>query len=410
MRVLVAPDRFSGAVTSVTAAHALAEGWRRQVPTDTTTEVAMSDGAAGLLDAVAAARGGRLVPLTSTGPRGRPCPATVLHVTGSAGGTAYVEADQVLGTHLVPDTDRVRALRTASTAPLADLLRAALATRARRVVIGLPVTAAVHDGGAGLLAALAVDAGVPADTVPGALRSGPARLSAAAGAAADLLGPVREHLAGVEIVLAVADQVPLLGLLGAGALLGQDPVVGPATAQELERALGGLAHALERRAAELPVPRRSLGLAGTAPATVRPARADGSGAGGGAGFVLQLLGARALPGAEVVAEAVGLADAVAAADLVLTGARRLTAHDLAESVVATVARSALPHALPVVVVAEEVHTSRREVSPLGISGCYDVLDPGRRHAVARPPADGPHTDLPAQLAARAARVARTWSH
>ncbi|MCK6209346.1 glycerate kinase [Georgenia sp. EYE_87] len=415
MRILIAPDRFSGTATAVQAAHALADGWAQGAPGDTVTGLPLSDGSAGLLDVVADARGGRLVPVPASGPLGSPVAAAVLHVPGSAGGTVYVEADQVLGTHLVRSHERADAARRGTSTGLGALLAAALATGARRIVVGLPATAASHDGGAGLLHALATAAGAEPGESATPLTEGAAGLGALGPDVAALLGRAREALAGHDVVLAVADDLPLLGLHGAGAVLGQDPAVGAALAQELERALGHATDLLERHAAALPA-RTLLTVAGTPSAAGRAARQEGSGAAGGSAFLLRLLGARALPGAEVVADAIGLRAAVGEADLVVTGGRVLDARSLTESVVATVARAALVHALPVVVVAEEVRTSRREVAPLAISGTYEVHDGGRRRpggastpVGAHADDDGAPTALPAALVARAARLARTWS-
>src|SRR5690606_18732840 len=97
VRLLVSPGALSGALSALAVAAAVERGWRRTAP-DTVVHVRpMSDGATGLLDAVHAARGGRLVSLTARGPLGDPVPATLLHVPGQAGGTVYVEAGQVLG-------------------------------------------------------------------------------------------------------------------------------------------------------------------------------------------------------------------------------------------------------------------------------------------------------------------------
>ncbi|MFD1507677.1 glycerate kinase [Georgenia yuyongxinii] len=440
MHVLLAPDRFSGTLTAVAAARALARGWRESAADDVVSEVPMSDGAAGLLDVVAAARGGTLVPVTVPGPLGVAVPAAVLHVPGPGGGTAYVEADQVLGAHLVAAADRRRAATAGTSAGLGELLLAAVGSGAGRVVVGLG-PGVVHDAGAGLLAVLG-----------GTAAAGDRRddlLEAGGLALADLrvddvlLAAARDALGTVDVVLALADDAPLLGLHGAGAILGQDPGVGPAVAQELERALGHATTELERTAARL-VPRRpSLALAdgaarpgppvaarspgaqghsaggatghahGAAAEPARLARRSGTGAGGGAAFLLRLLGARALAGAELVADAVDLAGHVARADLVVTGGRVLDAAALTESVPATVGRLAMARGLPVVAVAEEVHTSRREVAQIGISGTYEVVE-RRRAGVAAPAGETgtghPVAPAPAELlAARGSRIARTWS-
>ncbi|TRW43330.1 glycerate kinase [Georgenia yuyongxinii] len=439
MHVLLAPDRFSDTLTAVAAARALARGWRESAGDDVVSEVPMSDGAAGLLDVVAAARGGTLVPVTVPGPLGVAVPAAVLHVPGPGGGTAYVEADQVLGAHLVAAADRRRAATAGTSAGLGELLLAAVGSGAGRVVVGLG-PGVVHDAGAGLLAVLAGTAAA-GDRRDGLLEAGGLAL-------ADLrvddvvLAAARDALGTVDVVLALADDAPLLGLHGAGAILGQDPGVGPAVAQELERALGHATTVLERTAARLAPRRPSLALAdgadrphppvaahapgarghsagatghthGVGAEPARLARRSGTGAGGGAAFLLRLLGARALAGAELVADAVDLAGHVARADLVVTGGRVLDAAALTESVAATVGRLAMARGLPVVAVAEEVHTSRREVAQIGISGTYEVVE--RRRAGATAPAGEtgsghPVAPAPAELlAARGARIARTWS-
>ncbi|MFH5823001.1 glycerate kinase [Georgenia sp. AZ-5] len=419
--MLVAPDRYSGTLTAVEAARALSQGWGEGAPGDEVVAVPMSDGSAGLLEVVAAVRGGELVPATVTGPLGASVPAAVLHVPGPGGGTAYVEAEQVLGTQLVPAADRLTAATSGTSAGLGELLGVAVRSGAGRVVVGLG-PAVVHDGGAGLLAALAAaggavgagpDAGsrraaAGADAGGGPLLTGGLGLGELTDADAAVVRPAAAALEGVDVVLALAEDAPLLGLHGAGAVLGQDPAVGAEVAQRLERALGNATARLERAAPER---RPTLALAAAAPGAHRHggagrlARQDGTGAGGGAAFALRLLGARALAGADVVADAVGLAAHVERADLVLTGGRVLDAASLTGSVIATVGRLGMARGLPVVVVAEEVHTSRREVAQIGVSGTYEVLTRRRDGSVVPPAAPG----AGAQLAERARRVARTWS-
>ncbi|WP_299278019.1 glycerate kinase [uncultured Georgenia sp.] len=380
MRLLVSPGAFSGALSALAVAAAVERGWRRTAP-DTVVHVRpMSDGATGLLDAVHAARGGRLVSLTARGPLGDPVPATLLHVPGQAGGTVYVEAGQVLGQQLTPPGEELRHAEHGSSVGLAELLLAAREVGAGRIVVGLG-TATTHDGGAGLVRGLA---GVPED----------------AEIDRDALAAAHRTLAATDVVVASATQTPLLGLHGAGALLGER--VGPAEAQRLDTRVGDLVARLDRLGRDLP--RRSvLPTAPAAGAThgptthqhavpARPGRAEGSGAGGGAAYALTVLGGRLLPGPDVVADAVGLRAAVADADLVLTATAVLDAPAVDFSVVATVGRAAMEEGLPVVVLAEEVHTSRREVARAGISGTYET---------------GP-ADL-AVVEEWALRLARTWA-
>ncbi|WP_324650968.1 glycerate kinase [Georgenia sp. H159] len=372
MRLLVSPGPFSGALSAAQVAAAVRRGWLRTAPDSDVRVLPMSDGAAGLLDAVHTARGGRLVSVTARGPLGDPVPATLLHVPGTAGGTAYLEAGQVLGRQLTPPGQELTHAERGTSAGLGELLLAARDLGAGRLVVGLG-DSAPHDGGAGLVRVLA---GVGDD----------ADIDAATLAAAHRV------LDGSEVVVAAATQVPLLGLHGAGALLGER--IGPAEAQRLDTRAGELAARLERLGRELPTRTALLPLPGGHGhgSSTRPGRADGTGAGGGAAYALSVLGARLLPGPDVVAAAIGLTDAVAEADVVLTGTSVLDAPAVDASVVATVGQAAMALGLPVVVLAEEVHTSRREVARSGISATYET---GRG-------------DLTA-LEAWAERLARTWA-
>lgn len=370
MRLLLSPGPLSGALSAAQVAAAVHRGWLRTAPDTQVRVMPMSDGAEGLLDAVHTARGGELVSVTAGGPLGEQVPATLLHVPGTGGGTVYVEAGQVLGRQLVPAGQELRHAEEGSSAGLGELLLAARDLGAGRVVVGLG-EAATHDGGAGLVRALA-GAG-PDDDVD-----------------ADVLAAAHRVLVGAEVVVAAATQVPLLGLHGAGALL--TGRLGPAEAQRLDTRTGELAARLERLGRGLPARTALLPGSHEHGGPSRPGRADGTGAGGGAAYALSVLGARLLHGPDVVAAAVGLPAAVGSSDVVLTATAVLDAPAVDASVVATVGRAGMELGLPVVVLAEEVHTSRREVARAGISATYET-GPGGVDA----------------LEGWARRLARTWT-
>lgn len=380
MRVLLTPGPFSGALDAVEAAAAMRRGWLRQAPTTTLVERPMSDGGSELLAVVHAARGGRLMSLTAAGPAGTAVPASLLHVPGDAGGSVYLDASQVLGTHLTSPGQELHHAVHGTSRGVGELLLAALDLGASRVVLGLG-EAASHDAGAGVLAALGGD-----DADPGRA-----------------LATARDRLAGIDLVVAVSHDVPLLGLHGAGALLAERPGVGPAEAQRLDTAVGERVAVLDRAWAALAPVRRPLGMAGddrSGPghghsARRRPGRTDRSGAGGGVAYLLDLLGARVLPGADVVAGGIDLAGAVASVDLVVSGLEVLDAAALDGGILPAVSQAAMSLGLPVVVLAEEVQTSRRELARSGISTTYEI---------------GTHPDgVLAALEAWALRVARTWA-
>nr|WP_284290601.1 glycerate kinase [Angustibacter aerolatus] len=180
MRVLIAPDAFAGTLTAVQAAAAMREGWLDRVPTDVVTTCPLSAGGPGFVDVLLAAHGGDLVPVTVSGPHGGQVPATLL-LDGD--GTAYVEAAQACGRHHRSAHHRLERRR-------GELLRAAVTAGARRVVVATGGLGS-HDGGAGALAVLG--AGDPTALGRGGLALAELPDVALAGLAA-----ARESLRGVE--------------------------------------------------------------------------------------------------------------------------------------------------------------------------------------------------------------------
>jgi len=149
---------------------------------------------------------------------------------------------------------------------------------------------------------------------------------------------------------------------------------------------------------------RSLGTP-TDLLTGRPLRLDrspGAGAAGGLGYGLFALGARRASGVDLVIEAVGLRERIADSSLVVTGEGCFDWQSLQGKVVAGVAQAALDVATPSVVIAGQVLLGRRETMAVGLSGAY---------ALAETPAqvEAAMLDPVGTLAARTARVARTWS-
>jgi glycerate 2-kinase len=386
VRVLLAPDSFGSALTAAQAARALADGWRRGAPWDQLDELPLADGGPGFVDALHASLVGTLLSVAVTSPVGRPVPAVLLQAPD---GTVYVESAQAVGLPLVPA--ELRDPSSTTSRGLGELLAHAAATGTRRVVVGLGGSA-TNDAGAGMLAGLGL-------TSPRLSQGG----GSLGGATADDLAGLRELRAAwreVELLVATDVDVPLLGLTGASAGFAPQKGATPEQAQQLERALDAFARvASDAVAADL---RPDL-LAGPSRSPFhRLTTAPGAGAAGGLGFGLSLLGGRLLPGAALVADLTGLDARLAQADVVVTGEGRFDWQSLHGKVASEVAARALTIGVPTVVVAGEVQVGRRELSAAGIAAAYAVAE--RPDEVEAAMADAAGT-----LAARAERVARTWS-
>lgn len=355
MRVVLAAGQYAGAPGPLAAALALAEGWHRHAPADQLVVAPVSDGGSGFVEVLSHALDVQPTPVVVTGPSGQDVPAHYLVHDG----TAYVEAGQAAGRHLCTEGEALgeaSELQSLTSRGVGELLNAALDGGASRIVLGCGDLAS-HDGGVGMLSAL--------------------------GAGEDLseLPVARERLAGTQLVLAHATDLPLTGFHGASAALGTEHGVPAVVTQQLEEQMGLLTERVNRL-----LPQRKDLLTGQ---RIRPERTEGAGVGGGVGYAAVLLGARPVVGARFVIEEIGLGDVLGGA-LVVTGGAAYDWRSVHQGVIAEVAKSALAVGSPSIVLAERVEVGRREGMSLGISGAYE-------------PRDGE------DLAALAERIARTWS-
>ena len=384
VRILIAPDCFTGTLTAGQAAEAIAEGWRRGAPQDELTLVPLSDGGPGFLDVLSTSLGGDAILVMVSDPLGRPVPASILLVESGDRRTAYIESAQACGLHLLAEGERNPMVT--STYGVGQLIEAAVAEGAERVVVGLGGSG-TNDGGAGMLAALGVG---DAD----ALAVGGAKLSGLSADAMHGLPAVRERLQAIDLVLATDVDSPLLGLQGASAVFAPQKGATPEMAQELESALGHFSEVI-----------RTVLPSGTDLLTGKQTRLDrmpGAGAAGGLGYGLMLLGGHRVSGVEAVLEAVGFDALVAATDLVVTGEGTFDWQSLQGKVVAGASAAALAKAKPTVVIAGQVLVGRRDTMALGISGTYAVAENPAQIAAAL-------ADPWGTLSARTVRVASTWS-
>lgn len=329
MRVVIAPDSFGGTLSPVAAADAMAAGWRDARPGDDVVIVPMSDGGEGLLDAVAAgleAAGSTFTWRRSevVGPRGLAVTAPWLLLED--GEVAIIESARACGLALlaVDERDPLQA----TTWGVGQLVAAAAATGARRIVVGLGGSATV-DGGAGALSGLGWQVTV-ADGQ--GLKIGGGEVGRAVALAPTW---VPEALAEVTIEVLADVQTPLPE---AAARFGPQKGADEPAVAILARALDGWADVLEN-SFERPGLRHEAG----------------TGAAGGLGMALVAAhDAVLLPGGPAVAELVGLERHVQGADVVVTGEGRFDDTSLDGKVVGQVLAAALAARCRVVGVCGEV--------------------------------------------------------
>jgi glycerate 2-kinase len=356
VRVVIAPDKFKGSVTAAQAAAALRAGLLSSRPGLEVVAVPVADGGEGTIEAAVSA-GYQLVPVRAQGPTGEPVD------TGFAisGGTAVVELADVSGLRQLPGSP---APLTASTYGVGQVITAALDAGATTIVLGIGGSSST-DGGAGMLQALGVRL---AGADGGDLDRGGAALAGLM--EIDLAGLDRRLRPGGGAAVLVASDVnnPLLGLPGAAAVFGPQKGATPAEVELLDAAL--------TRFAAVTASVTGLHLAGAA----------GAGAAGGTGFgALAYLGAKLVPGVDLVLDLIGFDDALAGAGLVVTGEGSMDSQSLGGKAPIGVARAAGRRGVPVVAVAGQVRLSPDEVVSAGFAAVYSLtdLEPDRAASIAR---------------------------
>jgi glycerate kinase len=337
--IVIAPDSFKGSLSADGVAAAIAEGIRR-VRTDADIRIRpMADGGEGTLDAMLSVGGERRV-MTVEGAAGptRDAAVGLLH-----DGSAIVETAEIVGI-----TDPVGMgvpVAARSTRGMGEAIRSLLDEGVRRFYVALGGSS-TNDGGAGLLAGLGMElfdaAGKPLEPTPEALAH-VARVDVS-----KLDARLREaSFVGMSDV-----DNPLTGEHGATAVFGPQKGVTPEQVAPIDAALGRFADLIEA----------ALGR--------RVRDEAGSGAAGGLGFALRMLGASFEPGAEVVARTIGLDEALEGADWLITGEGRSDVQTLHGKAPFIACRHAAAAGVPATLLSGAVDAAALPRLAEHFSGCF----------------------------------------
>jgi len=377
VNVVVAPDSFKGSLSAPQASAALEAGLRRVWPDADIRARPMADGGEGTLDAILHAVGADATRATMAlpGASGAMRDAHYGLLREGAAMVAVIEVAEIVGLTDAAAVGTDVGART--TTGIGILMRALLDRGVREFRIGLGGSS-TNDGGAGLLRALGVGL---ADA--GGAPVAPTLDGLAALASVDARG-VDPRLADARIAILSDVNNPLCGTLGATAVFGPQKGVTPeriaASDATLARFAARAEQAFGRAVADKP----------------------GSGAAGGLGFALQLLGGTMASGAEVVADLVRLDAALADADWAITGEGRTDAQTLLNKAPFVVAQRARRAGVPVTLISGAVDGASLAALAEHFAGCFALppgpatLDDCIRHAAT-------------WLADRAAEVARARS-
>lgn len=316
VRIVIAPDSFTGTLSAAQAALAIKTGWEKTTKADFYL-APMSDGGPGFIDAIEFGFGGSKTHHKITGLEHTIISAPLLVV----GNTAYIESHLVVGPQFITKLPKTPDKYTSR--GIGELINIALDQGCQTIFVGVGGTASI-DGGAAILEV--VD---------------------------------RNKLKNAELIAATDVDVLLLGNRGAAKGFGEQKGASKELIEIIEKKHEELAKNTARRS---DIKDASMML--------------GAGAGGGIGFGLLALGASRVSGLELVTESFDLKNEISQSDLVITGEGKLDWQTLRGKVITGVAEIAIESGISCLALCGQVIAGKRELAAAGIVGAYGCIEEG----------------------------------
>lgn len=345
MKVMVLIDSFKGSMTSMEAGNAAQTGILKAYPDAEVIVRPLADGGEGTTDALIEGLGGSKVELSVTGPMG--IPVNTYYGILSDETTAVMEMAQAAGITLA-DTDK-RDPKVATTYGVGELIRDAVGRGCRKFIIGIGGSA-TNDGGIGMLKAL----GVKFLTKDGK----------EVGEGANALAKIRfvslEHLMPelkeCEFQIACDVNNPLCGRNGATYIYGKQKGI---REDEMEAIDQNMQHY-----AAMTAERLGKDFSDTA----------GAGAAGGMGFAfISYLGAKLLPGIELILDVICFSEDAKETDIVITGEGRLDLQTAMGKAPVGVAKAAKKYGCKVIAFAGSVTKEAIVCNDNGIDAFFPIV-------------------------------------
>lgn len=328
-KIVVASDSFKGSLTSRQVADNVERAVKTLFPHCDVCKMDVADGGEGTVEALVSSLGGEFADVQVSDPLGRPITARYGIIDG--GHTAVMEMAEASGLPLLRPEER-NPLKT-STYGTGMMIRDALNRGCRKFLVGIGGSA-TNDGGTGMLSALGflfIDKdGYVLDGTGGNL-SGIASVYDA-----DVPGEVFES----EFIVACDVDNPFCGPSGAAFVFAPQKGADEFMVRSLDDGLASFARVVRkytgRRIDDFP----------------------GAGAAGGlGGGFMAFLGAKLVPGIEMVLDAVKFDERIAGSDLVITGEGRIDAQTLMGKAPSGILARASKQGIPVVALGGKVDAS-----------------------------------------------------
>lgn len=351
LRILVCPSGFKGSLLPDEAATCIEEGILAVEPDALIRKVPLVDGGEGFTRALVATTGGSLHETSVTGPVGVTIPSFFGFLGNTSTKTAVIEMAAAAGLSLVPPTLRNPGVTTSF--GVGELILAAIDDGAERILVGCG-DSGTCDGGAGMLQAMGarlLDA--QGNVIP--LASGGEALVNLGSIDMSKLDP---RVGKTKIDVAVNWHNILCGDGGVAAIFGPQKGATPAQTALLSSSMEALALVSSTHLNE------SASITRVFP---------GSGASGGLGTALRLIGATLYPRYDIVMQYISLDGLFDTCDLVLTAEGGIDDQTPRGKIPAEIARRAKKFGLPVIAIAGTIGSGARVNYDIGIDAFTCIL-------------------------------------
>ncbi len=344
MNIVVAPDSFKECLTAKQVAGYIAQGIKKAMPDANITQIPISDGGEGLLNALEGSVIAKLISVEVNDPLFRTIRAN--YGISEDGAVATIEMAKASGLELLKENEKNPLIT--STYGTGQLIADALNRGCSKIIIGLGGSA-TNDGGMGMLKALGVKF----------LNKKGEKIGDGGGALNELcridFSELDNRLSTCEIIGACDVSNPLTGTNGASLVFGGQK---GGNAKELKQLDKNLLHYAS-------IIKSDVGVAVDAIA--------GAGAAGGMGAaLLAFFSARLTSGINLIIELLQVEKHIKHADLVITGEGKIDVQTLYGKVVVGVAKIAKKNNVPVIAIAGKVEGEIKEMYKLGVNSVFSI--------------------------------------
>lgn len=358
MKFVVAPDSFKESATSIEICDTIEAAIKSIMKEAVVIKVPMADGGEGTLDALMTQSSAKIMSVATTDALGNNINANYGLLTNAGKVTAIIEVAQVVGLNMTKREERLPT--KATTYGLGAVIIDALKHNPNEIIVGLGGSSTT-DGGAGMLQALGLQL---LDKDGKEVAKGGEYLLNVDKVIVDNLIKIPEH---IKITIASDVTNPLCGELGSAKIFSRQK---GATDTEIELLDSALTNYANKSAQAL----NTLTSSNTKDGSINYHDKPGAGAAGGLGYAfMAYLGARMLPGIEVIMEATSLASKIDKGDIVITGEGRIDNQSAYGKTPVGVAKLAKSKGAVVIAICGSEGERYEEVFNHGIDAVFPIL-------------------------------------